>query len=171
MVPYGYTIENGRVKVDPEAAARIREFVRSYLDGLSITKANQIAEIPLSINSLYSLLQNNIYMGTDYYPQILSEEVFHSVQEARKTRTHPKTVSEAQPMPAKDRFRLKMPTQKPRRAAAASNAAYLYSLIVPAPDGDTRASAAEKLAIRLWLNPRDETHYVRTVKGEDLNWR
>ena len=86
--PYGYKIEMGKAVIDQEAVEKIRVFIDYYLNGLSIAESNKRAEIPLSHTSIIKLIKNEIYLGTDYYPPIITAEVFYALQGEHERRTH-----------------------------------------------------------------------------------
>ena len=146
QIPYGYRIEKGRIAVDTEAAAAISRFVESYLSGLSVKESKQAAKIPLSESTLNQILKNNTYLGTDDYPPLITAEVFHSVQEERKRRTHPATTRPSDPVPVKSRFVFHAHDQDSvitEGVGAARAAELLYSMIRVSPDGRKTAMDAE----------------------------
>ena len=146
QIPYGYRIERGRIVMDTEAAAAISRFVESYLSGLSVKESKKAAKIPLSESTLNQLLKNNTYLGTDDYPPLITAEVFHSVQEERKRRTHPATTRPSDPVPVKSRFVFHAHDQDSvitEGVGAARAAELLYSMIRVSPDGRKTAMDAE----------------------------
>lgn len=146
QIPYGYRIEKGRIAVDTEAAAAISRFVESYLSGLSVKESKQAAKIPLSESTLNQILKNNTYLGTDDYPPLITAEVFHSVQEERKRRTHPATTRPSDPVPVKSRFVFHAHDQDSvitEGAGAARAVELLYSMIRVSSDGRKTAMDAE----------------------------
>ena len=146
QIPYGYRIERGRIAVDTEAAAEISRFVESYLSGLSVKESKKAAKIPLSESTLNQLLKNNTYLGTDDYPPLITAEVFHSVQEERKRRTHPATTRPSDPVPVKSRFVFHAHDQDSvitEGAGAARAVELLYSMIRVSSDGRKTAMDAE----------------------------
>jgi len=146
QIPYGYRIEKGRIAVDTEAAAAISRFVESYLSGLSVKESKKAAKIPLSESTLNQILKNNTYLGTDDYPPLITAEVFHSVQEERKRRTHPATTRPSDPVPVKSRFVFHAHDQDSvitEGVGAARAAELLYSMIRVSPDGRKTAMDAE----------------------------
>jgi len=146
QIPYGYRIERGRIVMDTEAAAAISRFVESYLSGLSVKESKKAAKIPLSESTLNQILKNNTYLGTDDYPPLITAEVFHSVQEERKRRTHPATTRPSDPVPVKSRFVFHAHDQDSvitEGVGAARAAELLYSMIRVSPDGRKTAMDAE----------------------------
>ena len=148
QIPYGYRIEKGRAIADTDDAARIGSFITAYLGGLSVKQAKITSEIPLSESSLNQLLQNETYLGTDYYPPLMTAEVFHSVQKERQKRTHPATTRPSDPVPVKCRFVVTVDDEPTVTTRAAEMAAHLYTMITASPDGRESASGVEIRAMR-----------------------
>ena len=166
-IPYGYRIENGKAVIDTEAADRIHNFIDTYLSGLSVKEANKTAEIPLSASSLNKLLQNKTYLGTDYYPPLISAEVFQSVQVEKLKRTHPGTATAAEPVAAKNRFVMRTPDTN-RHGDAKETASYLYSLITTSDVGMKSVTPAEAASIRAYAEQNTQHSAVRK---ETENWQ
>lgn len=143
QIPYGYRIEKGNIVTDIGAAAKISRFIELYLSGLSVKESKKAAEIPLSVSTLNHLLENNIYLGTDIYPPLISAEVFHTVQSERERRTHPATTKPSDPIPMKNRFVFAADNQGTVITGATDIAAHLYSMVAASPDGRETATGAE----------------------------
>ena len=86
MTPYGYRIVRGEALIDSEQALNIRTFFRLYLEGFTIDDAGHDAGIPKGNTGTAALLSNPIYLGTDYYPKIISDDVFQAAQVERAKR-------------------------------------------------------------------------------------
>ena len=146
QIPYGYRIEKGSIVADTEEAAKIGRFVELYLSGLSVKESKKASEIPLSESTLNQLLKNETYFGTDVFPPLMTAEVFHSVQEERKRRTHPATTRPSDPVPVKSRFVFHAHDQDSvitEGAGAARAVELLYSMIRVSSDGRKTAMDAE----------------------------
>ena len=50
-LPYGYRVEQGRVGVDPEQAARLRALFDGYLAGLSVSAARRTIFVFFSVTA------------------------------------------------------------------------------------------------------------------------
>ena len=95
--PIGYRIQNGRAEVVPEEAELVQRIFRDYLEGsttygiakwmteLGVLNAN--GHPSWSHASIGNLLKNPRYCGDEYYPPIISKELFLQVQERRENRT------------------------------------------------------------------------------------
>lgn len=74
--PFGYRIENGKAVVNEEQAAQIRTLYEGYLGGLALMEAAKAAGLKLYHGSAKRMMQNRHYLGDDYYPAIISQNIF-----------------------------------------------------------------------------------------------
>ncbi len=81
--PYGYRIENAAAAIDEPIAEKIRQLFEEYLESGSMRAAAMKVGIDKTHSVIGRLLRNKVYLGTDYYPQIVDEEIFEKVQELR----------------------------------------------------------------------------------------
>lgn len=81
--PYGYRIENAAAVIDEPAAEKIRQLYSEYLESGSMRAAAIKVGIEKTHSVIGRLLRNEVYIGTDYYPQIVDGEIFKKVQELR----------------------------------------------------------------------------------------
>lgn len=86
MTLFGYQIKNGKAFIDREKAAKVQKLFDGYISGLALRAAALEAGIDTYHGSAGRLLQNKKYVGTDYYPPIVDEEIFQKAQEERKKR-------------------------------------------------------------------------------------
>ena len=84
--PYGYYIKNGMAVIDEECAAKVRKFFEAYLSGLALTPAAEAAGLKLYHGSAGRMLRNKHYLGDEYYPAIIDQELFDKAEEERKSR-------------------------------------------------------------------------------------
>ena len=82
-IPYGYRIENGKAVVDETAAGQVRQLFENYLSGDSLKKAAENAGIAGTIKLM---LRNRRYPGDDFYPPIISKEMFNAAAEELQSR-------------------------------------------------------------------------------------
>ena len=73
-IPYGYEITEGRAEIDEEEAQKLFLFYRKYLEGSSMSEAAREALLPYCQTSLRHLLSRKEYVGTDFYPPLVSKE-------------------------------------------------------------------------------------------------
>lgn len=84
-VPYGYKIEAGIAVLDEPAAIAIRNLFVTFIECRSMRAAAKKAGIEKTHSVVGRILKNKIYLGTDFYPQIIDDETFAKVQETRNT--------------------------------------------------------------------------------------
>lgn len=87
--PYGYRIEEGKAVVDEEKASKVREFFNVYISGLALAVAAEKAGLKMCHGSAGKMLRNKRYLGDDYYPAIIDQEIFDKAEKVRmgKART------------------------------------------------------------------------------------
>lgn len=85
-IPYGYRIENGKSVVDEIAAGRVRQLFENYLSGDSLKKSAENAGITGNHGTIKLMLQNRRYLGDEFYPPIISEEMFNAAAEELRNR-------------------------------------------------------------------------------------
>ncbi len=93
-MPFGYKIINGTVTILPEKADLIRKMFNDYIAGTSLLQmAKDLTqqEIPNANGkpswnhcSIGKILSNCKYIGNDFYPAIVTEDVFNSVKACRE---------------------------------------------------------------------------------------
>ena len=66
--PYGYRIENGNAVIEPKEAEAVVKMCEGYLGGLSLKAAAETAGIDATHCQAKRMMQNEKYLGTDYYP-------------------------------------------------------------------------------------------------------
>lgn len=82
--PYGYRIECGKAVIDEERAEKLRMLFNNYLDGMSLIPAAEKAGITgMQHSSIGRLLRNKHYLGDEFYPAIIDQELFDIAEEER----------------------------------------------------------------------------------------
>ena len=84
--PYGYDIVGGKAVVNEEQADIIRSICSNYLSGMSMTAAAKDAGVTMTHSRVKHLLQNKRYLGDDFYPPILTEELAQAFETERLKR-------------------------------------------------------------------------------------
>ena len=74
--PYGYKIQDGKAVLDLVEAAQLKELFKLYLSGLSMNAASEKSGIKCYHATVAKMLTNKTYLGDDYYPQIIGEDIF-----------------------------------------------------------------------------------------------
>jgi site-specific DNA recombinase len=106
QVPYGYTVVNGKVKIDETQAAIVREVFELYLEGKSYNKIATILNkrgVPTKnggkwyAQHIKNMINNETYTGInlydgqkekngikqkDVFPRIISRQLWNKVQKA-----------------------------------------------------------------------------------------
>lgn len=80
---YGYKTVNAVVVIESDKVAKLFEY---YLEGESFKSASEKAGINKCHASIGKILSDKTYIGDDYYPSIITKEIFEKVQEERKRR-------------------------------------------------------------------------------------
>lgn len=81
--PYGYKIENGQAVIDEPVAEKVRQLFVEFLNCGSMRAAAVNAGIEKTHSVIGRLLKNEVYLGDEYYPKMIDEELFRKVQELR----------------------------------------------------------------------------------------
>lgn len=92
-IPLGYEIKDGRSEIHEDEGKMIRFAFESYLKGDSqFTIAKHFQEsghkngkgrVSWSHCTIGNILQNKVYLGDDFYPQLISQETFEKAAEIR----------------------------------------------------------------------------------------
>ncbi len=95
-IPFGYCMKNGNITVDFAESKAVVKIFEEYLNGSSLM---QIAKIMESDKIRYSegsdkwnknmvkrIIENEKYIGTEKYPQIISETFFNQANEKRMSK-------------------------------------------------------------------------------------
>ena len=73
---YGYKIINGKAVIDEQEAGIIISIFNGYISGLSMKAAAANAGAPMPHSTVKRILMQDVYIGTDYYPAIISRVTF-----------------------------------------------------------------------------------------------
>lgn len=84
--PYGYKIENGKAVVDETEAEQLKKLYSGYLSGLSLKESAKRAGIDCYHATVARILQNECYLGNEYYPPIIDEETFEKASIEKQKR-------------------------------------------------------------------------------------
>lgn len=83
-IPYGYKVENGKAYIYEVEAEKIRKLYLHFLACNSMAQATRIAGINKLHPSIGRILKNKVYLGTNFYPQLIDKNVFYKVQKLRE---------------------------------------------------------------------------------------
>jgi len=87
-IPYGYMIVDGKAFIDKEKAETVRRFFEFYISGQSLKAASDNAGLNIFHGSAGKMLRNKHYLGDDYYPAIITQEIFNKAEETRMSRAN-----------------------------------------------------------------------------------
>ena len=76
-VPYGYRIKDGMGVICEEEAENIRKIYELYLSGMGLQAIADTLGLKLFHGGVSRIIGNVKYLGTDFYPKIVDEEVFN----------------------------------------------------------------------------------------------
>ena len=130
-IPHGYRIEGGKAVIDEMAAGQVKELFEGYNSGLALTVAAEKAGLKLYHASAKRMLQNERYVGDDYYPSIVDSEVFNKANnEIRRRALALGRIKEyREPLPPTPQTRFKMSRQTKFFDDPFVQAEYMYGLI------------------------------------------
>ena len=130
-IPHGYRIEGGKAVIDETAAGQVKELFEGYNSGLALTVAAEKAGLKLYHASAKRMLQNERYVGDDYYPAIVDSDIFNKANnEIRRRALALGRIKEyKEPLPPIPQTRFKMGRQTKFFDDPFAQAEYMYSLI------------------------------------------
>lgn len=80
---YGYRVEAAKAVIYEPEANKLRAFFEEY----KVCKSMRAAAIKVGIDKTHSvlgrLLKNRTYLGTDFYPALIEQQLFDEVQKIR----------------------------------------------------------------------------------------
>lgn len=85
-VPFGYKIVEGKAVIDQEEVVILWTFFTKFLEGKSMAEAARAAKFPGSSAVLSAYIHKPEYVGTDFYPAIISEEYQKKLIDEYETR-------------------------------------------------------------------------------------
>ncbi len=83
-IPYGYKIESGTASFNDDAVL-IRKLFTNFIECKSMRAAAKAAGLNKTHSVIGRILRNGVYLGTDFYPQLIDYETFTKAQEIRNT--------------------------------------------------------------------------------------
>ena len=91
-IPFGYMMQNGIITTNPAEVLAVLTIFSEYMVGKSLNAIAQSMGVPYSDkvgwnkNMVKRVLENEKYLGTDTYPQLISEDVFKAVNERKSAK-------------------------------------------------------------------------------------
>ncbi|WP_407567459.1 hypothetical protein HL660_08210 [Limosilactobacillus fermentum] len=84
-VTFGYRISDGKIEIDPVNGQRVKNIFKDYLNAKTLTGVALNNGFKFH-GAVKRILVNQTYLGTDDYPQLISQKVFEQVQTEVKNR-------------------------------------------------------------------------------------
>ena len=81
--PYGYTIVDGKAVVNEEEAKILQRICDNYISGMSFVASAKSVGLEMKHSGVKRLMLNKRYLGDEFYPAILTEEIMKKVEEER----------------------------------------------------------------------------------------
>lgn len=86
MTPYGYRIHNARAVVHRVEQQKLTQLFTAFIAGAPLKACAKEAQIPRVPATCKRMLANATYLGTDFYPPLVSSDLFRRAQEELKRR-------------------------------------------------------------------------------------
>ena len=85
-IPYGYKVINGMAVIDQVEGKNVRDAFQMYAAGSSLAGIIRDLEIHRYHAGIDNILKDRKYLGTEFYPPLIDQELFDQVQKARQKR-------------------------------------------------------------------------------------
>lgn len=93
VIPFGYCMKNGEITTEPKEVYAVATIFSEYLNGKSLSEiAKQMESEKIQYsedathwnkNMIKRIIENEKYLGTEKYPQIIDEDIFRQANEKR----------------------------------------------------------------------------------------
>lgn len=93
-IPFGYMMKNGEITTNPKEVLAVVTIFRRYISGDSLTAIALSMEVPYNEgilcnkNMVKHIIENEKYLGTDKYPQLIDEDTFRRANAKRVAKLH-----------------------------------------------------------------------------------
>jgi hypothetical protein len=129
IIPYGYRIENGLAVTDKNESKALQQAFKFYLNGDSLQAISNKLGIKRNPSGMLNLLADKRYLGTDFYPPLINNEIFDQVQKAHQDRKRHSSQSTLSVKPTKVCVDFEMEPIVQHSDDPYAQAQYIYSLI------------------------------------------
>ena len=88
-IPFGYMMKDGKITANPKEVLAVVTIFSEYLAGKSLSEIADHMTVPYSDgirwnkNMVKRILENEKYLGTEIYPQLIGKEIFKAVNERK----------------------------------------------------------------------------------------
>ena len=86
MTPYGYEIRDGKAVINLQEAEKLQKLFSRFAEGASLKQCAAESGVPRTPQTCRRMLSNQTYLGTEFFPALLTLELFRKVQEELKNR-------------------------------------------------------------------------------------
>ena len=93
VIPFGYCMKNGEITTEPKEVYAVATIFSEYLNGSSLLQIAKLMESEKirynsdsdhwNKNMVKRIIENEKYLGTDKYPQLIDEDIFRQANEKR----------------------------------------------------------------------------------------
>ena len=93
VIPFGYCMKSGEITTEPKEVCAVAEIFSEYLNGSSLLQIAKLMESKKirytedsdrwNKNMVKRIIENEKYLGTDKYPQIIDKDIFNQANEKR----------------------------------------------------------------------------------------
>ena len=94
VTPFGYCVKNGEITTEPKEVYAVAEIFGEYLKGKSLLQIAKLMESEKikytedsdhwNKNMVKRIIENEKYLGTNKYPQLIDEDIFKRANEKRE---------------------------------------------------------------------------------------
>ncbi len=85
-IAQGYKIVDGQVVVFEGEATKVKMVFNEYLRGTSLVGSAKKAGFNMTHSSVKRMLKKKIYLGDNYYPRIIDEDIFYKANKMLEDR-------------------------------------------------------------------------------------
>ena len=88
-IPFGYMMKDGKITANPKEVLAVVTIFSEYLAGKSLSEIADQMTVPYSENVRWNknmvkrILENEKYLGTEIYPQLISKDIFKAANERK----------------------------------------------------------------------------------------
>ncbi len=93
VIPFGYCMKNGKITTEPKEVYAVAMIFSEYLNGSSLLQIAKLMESEKiryntdsdewNKNMVKRIIENEKYLGTDKYPQLIADDIFRRANEKR----------------------------------------------------------------------------------------
>ena len=135
-IPFGYCVVEGQVVPENEECQKLQLLYGYYLQGCSLKTCLQLAGVKRSIGWLRSVFDNELYLGNDDYPQLISPELWNrghgeAIKRGKNNIGKKKEMLRQKPVPVETSFVYKRRKNSMDTASPVQIAIQMYRSIQP----------------------------------------